>query len=177
MELKDNFDSELRDTYYVHESGRIDYDAFLRDTIYSLPQEMVEIALTDIEKETSTFPMGSTTENSLNSFTEYLKTKDIETGDPTQAIDTTSIRVLKSLKGIFNSADKEEALFLLNIICSSYILKGDSALERTILKNGLTLDQHMRENGAPRNIQRHVNAEEMGVVLANVKYVFDQSLG
>ena len=177
METRDYNDSELRDTYYIHESGRLDYENFLEDTIDLFPPQMVEIVLDNIEKETSTFPMGSTTEYSLNSYTEYLKSKDIETGDPSQAIDTTTVRVLKSLKGIFNSSDKQEALFLLNIICSSYILKGDSALERTVLKNGLTLDQHMRENGAPRNIQRHVNTEEMGVVLANVKYLFDQSLG
>ncbi len=175
MELEDN-GFELRDTYYLHESGRIDYAAFLDDTIDSFPSQTVEITLKNIEKETSTFAMGSTTEQSLNSFTEYLKGKDIETGDPSQAIDTTTIRVLKSLKGIFNTTDREEALLLLNIICSSYILKGDSALERTVLKNGLTLDQHMRENGAPRNIQRHVSAEEMGIVLANVKYIFDLSL-
>jgi hypothetical protein len=34
----------------------------------------------------------------------------------------------------------------------------------------------MRENGAPRNIQRHVSREEMGVVLAHEKDIFSLSL-
>lgn len=175
MELKDN-SFEFRDTYYEHDTEGIDYDAFLEDTIYSLTPELVQTALENIERETSSFHMGSTTEKTLDSFTEYLKSKDIESGDLSQAIDTTTVRVLKSLKGIYNTESKEEALLILNTICSSYILKGDSMLERTLLKNGLTLDQHMRENGAPRNIQRHVNREEMGISLANVRYIFNQSL-
>jgi len=175
MELKeDNF--EFRDTYYTHERDSIDYESFLEDTLYSLPPEIVKHGLDNIERETSGFQMGSTTEKSLDSFTEYLRSKDIETNDLSQAIDTTTIRVLKSLKGIYNVTSNEESLLILNVICSSYILKGDSVLERSLLKNGLTLDQHMRENGAPRNIQRHVNKEEMGTVLANVRDIFHQTL-
>jgi hypothetical protein len=175
MELKDN-NFEFKDTYYEYEGDNIDYDTFLEDTIYSLPPELVQKALENIEKETSSFPMGSTTEKSLDSFTEYLKSKNIETKDLSQAIDTTTVRILKSLNGIYNTSSKEESLLILNVICSSYILKGDSILERTILRNGLTLDQHMRENGAPRNIQRHVSREEMGIALANVRNIFNQSL-
>ena len=175
MELKDN-NFASRDTYYEHERDNIDYEAFLEDTFYSLPPEIVQFALENIEKETSSFPMGSTTEQTLKSFTEYLKSKDIETADLSQATDVTTVRVLKSLKGIYNADSKEEALLILHVISSSYILKGDAALEREVLKNGLTLDQHMRENNAPRNIQRHVNKQEMGIVLANVRHLLKNSL-
>jgi hypothetical protein len=175
MELRDNnFGS--RETYYTYERDNIDYESFLEDTLYSLPPEIVQHGLENIEKETSSFPIGSTTEKTLDSFTEYLRSKDVETNDLSQAIDATTVRILKSLKGIYNSASNEEALLILHVVCSSYILRGEAALERELLKNGLTLDQHMRENNAPRNIQRHVNKEEMGRALANVVYIFNQSL-
>lgn len=175
MDLKDNI-PELKNTYFVETTNQIDFESFLEETLFTESEEKVAKALEAMEMETKDFSMGNTTPKALDSFTEFLASKGIETGDGSQAIDTTIIRILKSLKGLYAIDNKGEMLLFTEYVASSYLIEEDARFERAKLSSGLTFDQHMREHGAPRNIQRKVNAIEMGTALAKVRDIFHQYL-
>ena len=175
MDLKDNI-QETRNTYFIEKTGEIDVKSFLQDTLLAQDEERVSQALETMERETKIFPMGNTNPSTLDSFTEFINQKGIETEDESQAIDTTIIRVLKSLKGLYSIDNRDEMLLFTEYVVSSYLIDDNSRFERAVLSNGVIFDQHMRVNSAPRNIQRFVNTKEMGIVLAKVRDIFHQYL-
>lgn len=167
--------SYFRDGYAFENS----VEAFLTDTFAGKNEKEINDAMDRIKEETKDIPMGTTTEKALNQCTEFLKEKGIETEDNSQAIDICTLRVLKMMPGMFDlqKGDSKKIEFLtvvLSQLVQLYILPEQSNIlrARATGSNGVnSLDQHMRINGAPMNIQRHVSDEEMGIVLAYVRFL------
>ena len=173
---------ESQETYYSGcRAGGLDIHSiisFMDDIHAEASKEKIEEAMDRIEVETKHINMGTTDEKALNKCTLFLKDKGIETGDPSKALDISTLRVLKMIPGIHDLklGPEEEANaikydILLNLICTYIISKEEQFLRYKVTgsEGETTLDQHMRIHGASKNIQRHITIKEMGVVLAYVR--------
>ncbi len=180
-DLKDQSFEKPRETYYNETTGSLDFDSFLDDTFAEYTVEDLIPAMEAIERETSVVKVGSTEEENLKSSTEYQASTGVETGDKSQAVDITTRRVLKQLPAINISREDPRGNELAFVLLFATVRLNILPEEETFLRRKLTtrfgelpFDQLSREMGKPLNIQRHVNMEEMGVVLGYVRDIFNQ---
>lgn len=154
------------------ESSEI-FNLVLSNTIFNPENNPTEF-VGNVERETKHIKMGSTSPNNLSACSEYLRSKGVETKDPSGAIDLSILRVLKLLPGIEkisgNGIDFSKYIF--SNLVNEYVLPPEKQYLRARIYNS-TLDQIMREKGAPVNIQRHITKQEMMSVLLWVEQIYN----
>lgn len=182
MDKTDSNFENGKTTYFEQDGQFLDIDSFFEDTFGDLPPEEYKLAMEKLQTDTEEIEMGSTTKSNLARITTYLESMEIQTEDVSQAKDISIVRVLKLLPGInmLRESEREEYvkdLFFRTVL--SYTLDDlkDFSRKPVTVKTEdgeytTTYDQHMRNTGAALNIQRHVDKEEMGVVLYYVKELF-----
>lgn len=174
-------DIEQQVTYYSEKTNFLDLEQFIQDTLGSKSVEELKPVMEEIKEETKHVGMGSTTEKNLEQCRTFLLGKNLDTQDPSYAIDISTVRVLKMLPGInlLRQAEyaEEYAVGVFHALIQQFILPKDEEYIRmpvNIPGKVRTLDQHMREEESPFNIQRHISRKEMGNVLVNIRNIFNQ---